>query len=91
MQPQHTRPPTCLGRSGTPPLQPGAVLPGDDLHGWVLLGFQLAMAWVVYRTARESERRVAETIAQLPSRLTPHQRLDTIDQRLLAIEQRLSP
>jgi hypothetical protein len=66
MQPQHTRPPTCLGRSGAPRLRPGAVLPGDDLHGWVLLGFQLAMAWVVYRTARESERRVAETVAQPP-------------------------
>ena len=58
-------------------------------------GFLVGGTWTasreVDRTVRESERRTAETLAQLPSRPTLHQRLDAIEQRLQAIEQRLTP
>ena len=57
----------------------------------VFIGLMLSSTWEVDRIARESERRTAETIAQLPSRPTLHQRLDAIEHRLQAIEQRLTP
>jgi hypothetical protein len=57
----------------------------------IFIGVMLAATWEVHHTARETERRIAETIAQLPSRPTLHQRLDAIEQRLQAIEHRLTP
>jgi hypothetical protein len=57
----------------------------------VFVGVMLSATWEVQRHAREGERRIAEAIAQLPSRPTLHQRLDAIDQRLQAIEHRLTP
>jgi hypothetical protein len=52
---------------------------------------QRSATWEIRRHAHESERRIAEAIAQLPSRPTLHQRLDAIEQRLQAIEHRLTP
>ena len=57
----------------------------------VSIGVMLSATWEVQRHARESERRIAEAIAQLPSRPTLHERLDAIEQRLQAIEHRLTP
>jgi hypothetical protein len=57
----------------------------------VYIGVMLSVTWEVQRHARESERRIAEAIAQVPSRPTLHQRLDTIEERLRAIEHRLTP
>jgi hypothetical protein len=57
----------------------------------VYIGVMLSITWEVQRHARASERRIAEAIAQLPSRPTLHQRLDAIEQRLQAIEHRLTP
>jgi hypothetical protein len=45
------------------------------------------IAGVAQRSAREVDR----IIAQVPSRPTLHQRLDAIDQRLQALEERLRP
>ena len=53
----------------------------------VFVALMLAATWEVDRHAREVER----LTAQLPSRPTLHQRLDAIDHRLQAIEQRLTP
>jgi hypothetical protein len=70
-------------------------------YAWVLLvvafvsdvfvGLMLAATWEVDRTARQSERSVADAMAEVRSRPTLHQRLDVIEQRLQAIEQRLTP
>ena len=57
----------------------------------VYAGLMLSTTWEVDRMARESGRRTAEALAQLPSRPTLHERLDVIEQRLQAIEQRLAP
>ena len=57
----------------------------------VSIGVMLSATWEVQRHARESERRIAEAIAQLPSRPTLHERLDAIEQRLQAIDHRLTP
>jgi hypothetical protein len=70
-------------------------------YAWVLLvlafalgvfaGLILAATWEVDRTARQSERSMADAIAEIRSRPTLRQSLDVIDQRLQAIEQRLTP
>lgn len=53
----------------------------------VYMGVMLSTTWEVERHARETQR----LIDQLPTRPTLHQRLDAIDQRLQAIEHRLTP
>ena len=57
----------------------------------VFIGLMLAATWEVDRHVRESERRIADAMADISSRPTVHQRLDAIDQRLQAIEHRLTP
>ena len=55
----------------------------------VLVGFQIAATREVGRSSDEVTRRVSEV--QTSPRPTLHQRLDAIEHRLQAIEQRLSP
>ena len=55
----------------------------------VLLGLQLAATREVDRISGEVTRRVSEV--QTSPRPTLHQRLDAIEHRLQAIEQRLTP
>jgi len=54
-------------------------------------GLLLASTWEVNRTAQQSERSIADAIADIRSRPTLHQRLDVIEHRLQAIAQRLTP
>ena len=56
----------------------------------VFLGLILAVTWEVDRLDRQSERHLADAMADIRSRPTVHQRLDAIDQRLDALADLLS-
>jgi hypothetical protein len=57
----------------------------------LVLGVGMArFTWQVYDNARQVERSVADLRAQ-PPRPTVHERLDALEERVRALEQRLAP
>jgi hypothetical protein len=72
-----------------------SLVPSDRFMVLMLLGLVFGsgvLAGLTWTTSREVDRHAREAerlIAQMPSRPTLHQRLDVIDHRLQAIEQRL--